>query len=88
MELGVNVACVTHASRVRALLVWRPERFCGNWTVVDVGDALVGSLGEVGNKWRLQQVTIEEHQVGDLVFALLPLFIHIAEGHIDLTIIQ
>jgi hypothetical protein len=42
MELGVNVACVTHASRVRALYVWRPERFCGNWTVVDVGDALVG----------------------------------------------
>jgi hypothetical protein len=46
------------------------------------------TLGEVGNKWGLQQVTIEEHQVGDLVFALLPLFIHIAEGHIDLTIVQ
>jgi hypothetical protein len=37
---------------------------------------------------RLQQVTIEEHQVGDLVFALLPLFIHVAEGHIDLIIVQ
>jgi hypothetical protein len=37
---------------------------------------------------RLQRVTIEEHQVGDLVFALLPLFIHVAEGHIDLIIVQ
>jgi hypothetical protein len=46
------------------------------------------TLGEVGNKGGLQQVTIEEHQVGDLVFVLLPLLIHIAEGHIDLTIVQ
>jgi hypothetical protein len=37
---------------------------------------------------RLQQVTIEEHQVGDLVFVLLPLFVHVAEGHIDLIIVQ
>jgi hypothetical protein len=36
----------------------------------------------------LQRVTIEEHQVGDLVFTLLPLFIHVAEGHIDLVIVQ
>jgi hypothetical protein len=36
----------------------------------------------------LQRVTIEEHQVGDLVFALLQLFIHVVEGHIDLVIIQ
>jgi hypothetical protein len=36
----------------------------------------------------LQQVTIEEHQVGDLVFALLQLFIHVVEGHIDLVIVQ
>ena len=33
-------------------------------------------------------MTIEEHQVRDLVFALLPLFIHIAKGHIDLIIVQ
>jgi hypothetical protein len=37
---------------------------------------------------RLQRVTIEEHQVGDLVFVLLPLFVHVAEGHIDLIIVQ
>jgi hypothetical protein len=36
----------------------------------------------------LQRVTIEEHQVGDLVFALLQLFIHVGEGHIDLVIVQ
>jgi hypothetical protein len=36
----------------------------------------------------LQQVTIEEHQVKNLVFILLRLFIHIAEGHIDLVIVQ
>jgi hypothetical protein len=36
----------------------------------------------------LQQVTIEEHQVRDLVSVLLRLFIHNAEGHIDLLIIQ
>jgi hypothetical protein len=35
-----------------------------------------------------QRVTIEEHQVGDLGFALLPLFIHVTEGHIDLVIVQ
>jgi hypothetical protein len=33
-------------------------------------------------------VTIEEHQVGDLVFILLLLFIHVAKGHIDLLIVQ
>jgi hypothetical protein len=37
---------------------------------------------------RVQQVTIEEHQVGDLVFVLLPLLMQIAEGHIDLVIVQ
>jgi hypothetical protein len=36
----------------------------------------------------LQRVTIEEHQVGDLVTALLQLFIQNAEGHIDLLVIQ
>jgi hypothetical protein len=36
----------------------------------------------------LQRVTIEEHQVGGLVFALLLLFIHVAEGHINLVIVQ
>jgi hypothetical protein len=36
----------------------------------------------------LQRVTIEEHQVRDLVSILLRLFIHIAGGHIDLLIIQ
>jgi hypothetical protein len=37
---------------------------------------------------RLQRVTIEEHQVGDLVFVLLPLFIQGAHGHIDRVIVQ
>jgi hypothetical protein len=36
----------------------------------------------------LQRVTIEEHQVGDLVSGLLRLFIQNAEGHIDLLVIQ
>jgi hypothetical protein len=36
----------------------------------------------------LQQVTIEEHQVGNLVFVRLRLFIHVAEGHIDLVFVQ
>jgi hypothetical protein len=36
----------------------------------------------------LQRVTIEEHQVGDLVFAPLQLFIHAIEGHIDLVIVH
>jgi hypothetical protein len=36
----------------------------------------------------LQRVTIEEHQVGDLVSTLLRLFIQNAEGHIDLLVIQ
>jgi hypothetical protein len=36
----------------------------------------------------LQQVTIEEHQVGDLVFALLRLFIHAVKGQIDPVILQ
>jgi hypothetical protein len=56
---------------------------CGD-QVFGVRDALLGGvLREVRNVGRLQRVTIEEHQVGDLVFALLPLFIHVAEGHID-----
>ena len=33
-------------------------------------------------------MTIEEHQVGDLGFVLLPLLIQIVEGHIDLVIVQ
>jgi hypothetical protein len=72
------VACVTHASRVRVLT-------CGDRIVVDVRDALLGgAFREVRNEWRLQRVTIEEHQVGDLVFVLLRIFIQNAEGHIDL----
>jgi hypothetical protein len=78
MELGVNVACVTHASRKRDIT-------CGDQIFAGVGDALDERCG---TRERLQRVTIEEHQVGDLVFVLLPLFIHIAEGHIDLIIIQ
>jgi hypothetical protein len=31
---------------------------------------------------------MEEHQVGDLVFVLLPLFIQVAHGHIDRVIVQ
>jgi hypothetical protein len=76
------VACVTHASRVRA-------RIGGDQIFVDARIALVGwILREVGNERRLQRVTIEEHQVGDLVFVLLPLFIHVTEDHIDLRIVQ
>jgi hypothetical protein len=44
-------------------------------------------LREVRNR-MLQQVTIEEHQVRDLVSMLLQLFIQNTEGHIDLLIIQ
>jgi hypothetical protein len=36
----------------------------------------------------LQRVTIEEHQVRDLVSVLLRLFIQNAEGHIDPLVIQ
>jgi hypothetical protein len=62
---------------------------CGDQVFVGVRDApLDGTLREVGNEGRLQRVTIEEHQVGDLVFTLLPLFIHVADGHIDRIIIQ
>jgi hypothetical protein len=61
----------------------------GDKVFVKARDALLGgTFGEVRNEGRLQRVTIEEHQVGDLVFALLPLFIHVAEGHIDLIIVQ
>jgi hypothetical protein len=82
MELGVNVACVTHASRMRAMMG-------GDQVFVNARDALLcEAFREVRNEGRLQRVTIEEHQVGDLVFALLPLFIHVAEGHIDLIIVQ
>jgi hypothetical protein len=45
-------------------------------------------LEREGTRVGLQRVTIEEHQVRDLVFVLLCLFIHIAGGHIDLLIVQ
>jgi hypothetical protein len=61
----------------------------GDQVFVDVRDALYeGPLERWGTRRRLQQVTIEEHQVGDLVFVLLPLFIQVAHGHIDQVIIQ
>jgi hypothetical protein len=45
---------------------------CGDQIFVGMRDALLGgTLREVRNEGRLQQVTIEEHQVGDLVFVLL-----------------
>jgi hypothetical protein len=47
-----------------------------------------GTLEREGTKVMLQQLTIEEHQVRDLVTMLLRLFIHNAEGHIDLLVIQ
>jgi hypothetical protein len=47
-----------------------------------------GTLEREGTKVMLQQLTIEEHQVRDLVTMLLQLFIHNAEGHIDLLVIQ
>jgi hypothetical protein len=82
MELGVNVACVTHAALVGAIVVWLPD-------LVNTGDALGDDpFREVRNEERLQRVTIEEHQVGDLVFALLPLFIQVVRGHIDPVIVQ
>jgi hypothetical protein len=62
---------------------------CGDQIFVGMRDALLdGTLREVGSEGRLQRVTIEEHQVGDLVFALLLLFIHVADGHIDRIIVQ
>jgi hypothetical protein len=52
-------------------------------------NALLGrTLREVRNEERLQRVTIEEHQVGDLVSVLLPLLIQVAHGHIDRVIVQ
>jgi hypothetical protein len=45
-------------------------------------------LEREGTRVKLQRVTIEEHQVRDLVSVLLRLFIHIAGGHIDLLIVQ
>jgi hypothetical protein len=42
MELGVNVACVTHASRVRALLCGDQNDSAATGLVFDAGDALVG----------------------------------------------
>jgi hypothetical protein len=63
-------------------VVWLPD-------LVDTGDALGDDpFREVRNEGRLQQVTIEEHQVGDLVFALLQLFIQVVRGHIDPVIVQ
>jgi hypothetical protein len=51
---------------------------CGYQSFVDTGDALGDDpVREVRNEGRLQRVTIEEHQVGDLVFALLQLFIQV-----------
>jgi hypothetical protein len=62
---------------------------CGDQIFVGMRNALVGgTLREVRNEGRLQRVTIEEHQVGDLVFALLLLYIHVADGHIDRIIVQ
>jgi hypothetical protein len=64
-------------------------RMCGDQIIVGVRNALSRkTLREVRNEGRLQQVTIEEHQVGDLGFVLLPLLIQIAGGHIDLVIVQ
>jgi hypothetical protein len=63
-------------------VVWLPD-------LVDMGDALGDDpFREVRNAGRLQWVTIEEHQVGDLVFALLQLFIQAVRGHIDPVIVQ
>ena len=70
-----------HASLVRALL-------CGYQILTTQGTLSRTILREVRNEGMLQQVTIEEHQVGDLVFALLQLLIHVGEGHIDLVIVQ
>jgi hypothetical protein len=81
MELGVNVACVMHAS-----LMWvmssGDQSGWGEETLSRV------TFEREGTRMMLQQVTIEEHQVKNLVFILLQLFIHIAEGHIDLVIVQ
>jgi hypothetical protein len=71
---------------MRAFNVWRPE--LQRPSCRSGGRRSLKGLREVGNGWRLRQVTIEEHQVGDLVFVLLPLYIHIAEGHIDLRLVQ
>jgi hypothetical protein len=76
-----GVACVTHASRTRAI-----KR--GDQVFVGGRDALYEGPERWGTRRRLQQVTIEEHQVGDLVFVLLPLLIQVAYGHIDQIIIQ
>jgi hypothetical protein len=62
---------------------------CGDQIIVGVRNALSRkTLREVRNEGRLQRVTIEEHQVGDLGFVLLPLLIQITGGHIDLVIVQ
>jgi hypothetical protein len=75
------VACVTHAS-----LMWvmssGDQSGWGEETLSRV------TFEREGTRMMLQQVTIEEHQVKNLVFVLLQLFIHIAEGHIDLVIVQ
>jgi hypothetical protein len=59
-----------------------------NQPKLDMETLLRVTLEREGTKVMLQQVTIEEHQVENLVFVLLRLFIHIAEGHIDLVIVQ
>jgi hypothetical protein len=42
-QQGHDVCSVCHARfPSEGVIMWRPERFCGNWTVVDAGDALVG----------------------------------------------
>jgi hypothetical protein len=79
--LVLDVACVMHASLVGAML-------CGYQILTTRGTLSRTILREVRNEGMLQRVTIEEHQVGDLVFALLQLFIHVVEGHIDLVIVQ
>jgi hypothetical protein len=75
------VACVTHAS-----LVW--AKMSGDQSKLDKETLSRATCEREGMRVMLQQVTIEEHQVRDLVFILPRLFIHDAEGHIDLIIIQ
>jgi hypothetical protein len=59
MELGVNVACVTHASLAGAMV-------CGYQIMTGRRTLSRTRLREVRNEGMLQQVTIEEHQVGEL----------------------
>jgi hypothetical protein len=63
MELGVNVACVTHASLVWAM--WSGDQ--SGWGKETLSRV---TFERDGTRVTLQQVTIEEHQVRDLVFVL------------------